>query len=126
MKHAIDLDDVAAHMAGVRGTALIFLDAARNNPFRERGRLPAPAAGGKPSPRNLALFYATSPGQDLVQGEGRNSPFTAAILKNIETPGLELGDFASRVRGDVLSGTKGKQVPWNHASIVGDFYFVRP
>ncbi len=50
-------------------------------------------------------------------------PFTAALLKFIETPGLEVRQMMSRVRGDVEEETDGKQIPWDSSSLLGDFYF---
>jgi hypothetical protein len=41
---------------------------------------------------------------------GRNSPFTAALLKHIVAPGLEIGPLMKRVRTDVIATTHEKQV----------------
>jgi len=35
------------------------------------------------------VAYAVRDGTTASDGNGRNSPFTAALLHNIETPGLE-------------------------------------
>jgi uncharacterized caspase-like protein len=42
-------------------------------------------------------------------GTGRNSPLTTALLRNIETPGLEISFLFRRVRDDVMSATKREQ-----------------
>ena len=71
------------------------------------------------------IIYATQPDAVALDGEGRNSPFTSALLKHISTPGLEIEVMMKRVRADVLSATRDKQVPWNHSSLVGDVVLAR-
>jgi uncharacterized caspase-like protein len=46
----------------------------------------------------------TQPDNVALDGDGRNSPFTAALLKHINTPGLELSSLMKRVRSDVVDG----------------------
>ena len=58
--------------------------------------------------------------------QGGHSPFTASLLAHIETPGLEIGQLLKKVRADVIGATDRAQVPWDHSSLVGDFYFVAP
>src|SRR5262245_36058120 len=72
------------------------------------------------------IAFATQPGNVALDGEGRNSPFTAALLKAIEQPGLSLGEVMIAVRNAVVRLTDGKQVPWEHSSLTGQFYFIPP
>ena len=60
-----------------------------------------------------------------LDGEGRNSPFTAALLKHIATPGVDIGTVMRRVRADVVAATREKQVPWDHSSLIGDVILVK-
>ena len=69
------------------------------------------------------IAFSTQPGNVALDGEGRNSPFTAALLKTIEVPGMPLGDVMIDVRNDVLRATGRKQVPWDNSSLTGQFYF---
>ena len=69
------------------------------------------------------IAYATQPDNVALDGAGRNSPFTAALLRHIATPGLEVSSLMKRVRADVVQTTNQKQVPWDHSSLTGDFYF---
>ncbi|MFL9824855.1 caspase family protein, partial [Rhodoplanes sp. SY1] len=55
----------------------------------------------------------------------RNSPFTAALLKHIATPGLEIGALMKRVRADVYQATRHRQLPWDHSSLMGDVVLAR-
>ncbi len=41
----------------------------------------------------------------------RHSPFTAALVNNITTPGLDVTDMLRKVRRDVIAATAGKQRP---------------
>src|SRR5262249_53456372 len=114
-------------------TTLVFLDACRDNPFaqtlaRSMGSGRSIAVG-----RGLALVesavgsfiaYATQPGNAALDGNGANSPLTTALLEPIDTPGLSIADIMIQVRNDVNATTHGKQVPWDHSSLTGAFYFV--
>ena len=102
---------------------IVILDACRNNPFQQfkglqQGLAPMTAVKGS------LIAYATAPGTVALDGSGRNSPYTKHLLRNIKTPGLEVGRALRQVRAAVLAETKQKQVPWEAVSLVGDFYFA--
>jgi hypothetical protein len=69
------------------------------------------------------IAYATQPDNVALDGSGRNSPFTSALLKFIERPGLSISDLMIEVRKDVITATNGKQVPWDSSSLTGRFSF---
>lgn len=126
---ALDLDSVLEQIDGAR-LALVFLDACRDNPFRlrltgTRGATPTGLAPVRTAVGTLVAF-ATAPGTVADDGGGTNSPFTAALLRRIETSGLELRQLLTLVRRDVRETTGGRQVPWEHSSLEGDFYFAGP
>ena len=115
-------------------TRLVFLDACRDNPL---ARTLARSLGGTSRSvsvdQGLAqmqagvgtlIAYATEPDAVALDGEGPNSPFTTALLKHLDTPGLEIRHILSRVRQDVLEMTDDRQVPWDHSSLTGSFYFL--
>jgi len=130
---ATDLNVVLQLLQRSVPTSLVFLDACRDNPFaqtlaRSMGPTRSISVG-----RGLALVesavgsfiaYATQPENVALDGDGADSPFAAALLKHIETPGLSIADLMIRVRNDVIAATHGKQVPWDHSSLTGSFYFV--
>lgn len=68
------------------------------------------------------IAYATQPNNVALDGDGRNSPFTTALLKHMVTPGLEVELMMKQVRIDVITATREKQVPWGHSSLVGNVY----
>ena len=58
---------------------------------------------------------------------GGNSPFVSAIIKNVETPGLEINFLFRKVRDEVLKVTDGRQEPYVYGSLPAEaFYFKRP
>jgi hypothetical protein len=112
-------------------TNIVFLDACRDNPL---GRNLARSMGTRSASigRGLAqvetgvgtfIAYSTQPGNVALDGSGRNSPFTAALAKNVKEPGRSITAVMIEVRKEVLAVTDGKQVPWDHSALTGDFYF---
>ncbi len=130
--NTINLSDVQQEMEGSGRANIIILDACRNNPFVEklsRGGRSAPARGlgvMEATGEGSLIVYSTQPGNVALDGAGRNSPFTAALLKHLATPGLEVRQMISRVRGDVLEATGHRQRPWDNSSLVGDVYLGGP
>ena len=60
---------------------------------------------------NTLVVFATASGDTASDGQGRNSPFTASLLKHIETPGLEFEQMLKRVTTGVVTDTQGRQQP---------------
>jgi uncharacterized caspase-like protein len=130
---AIPLDLVMRQMELERETKtnIVFLDACRDNPLarnlaRSMGtRSSAVASGLAQVQTGVGTFisYSTQPGNVALDGTGRNSPFTTALARHVSTPGASLNSIMINVRKDVLSATGGKQVPWDHSALTGDFYF---
>ena len=123
-------DDVLEPMTRLSKTALVFLDACRDNPF---ARNIARSLGQRSISGGLAeiksdegsfIAFATAPDKVAFDGHGQNSPFTSAMLENLGIPGLSLSDMMIDVRNAVHAATKGKQVPWEHSSLFSKFYFV--
>src|SRR5262249_17363626 len=124
---AVPLDLVQQVMEQSRRTNILILDACRDNPLA-RNLARAMGARSRGIGRGLGqtqagigtlIVYATQPGNVALDGEGANSPFTAALLKHIETPGLEVRLVVSRVRQSVIEATRDKQVPWDSSSLIG-------
>ena len=69
------------------------------------------------------ISFSTHPGAVASDGTGRNSPYTAALVKHIGSAGDDLNAILINVRKDVRKDTQGKQVPWEHSSLEGRFYF---
>jgi uncharacterized caspase-like protein len=108
--------------------SIVFLDACRDNPLATnlaqsrslqvgRGLAQVEKAVG------MMISFATQPGNVALDGDGRNSPFTHALLGHIDQEGVSINDVMVEVRKDVLAATSGKQVPWENSSLTGQFYF---
>jgi TPR repeat protein len=122
----IKLDTVLQQMENPERANLIFLDACRNNPFLANLSPASGARSIKIVPSGLAnidsgaglfISFAAGPNQVALDGDGRNSPFTAALLKHLETPGLDIARIQTRVVDGVLIATKEVQTPWSHSSL---------
>jgi uncharacterized caspase-like protein len=112
---------------------LVFLDACRDNPLarsfsRSLGTRSTAVGAGLATIQSAVgtmIAYATQPDNVAFDGDGRNSPFTTALLKHLATPSLEISAVMKRVRADVIAATHEKQVPWDHSSLVGDVILAR-
>jgi uncharacterized caspase-like protein len=58
----------------------------------------------------MIISYATQAGRAAADGRGRNSPYTMAFLKNIETKD-EIGTIFRNITSDVYAATESKQLP---------------
>ncbi len=128
--NTINLSDIQQEMESTGRTNIIILDACRDNPFADKLAQAGRSIGGRGllrvdagAPGSL-IVYSTQPNNIALDGTGRNSPFTAALLKHVATPGLEVRQMISRVRGDVLAATDNRQTPWDSSSLVGDVYLA--
>ena len=129
---AFDVDKIVASLPIDPGVGVVILDACRDNPLARTfaARLPASRsvtvssgfapvqtrANGKGT-GGILIAYATDPGSVALDGNGINSPYTAALAKHIAEPGVSLQSALTRVRGEVTKSTKGQQRPWHNASL---------
>ena len=109
--------------SGVK-TKIIILDACRNNPFsNSRGVMPQGLAAMSGSEGSYLAFSAQA-GKRAQDGKGqRNSPYTAALLKMLDVPGLNLPDLFEQVKELVLQSTNNQQWPSEINNMRGRFYF---
>lgn len=104
---------------------IVVLDACRDNPFTA-GAWTASVNGLAPvvAPADTIIAYSTGPGQLADDGMGTNSPYTAALTSEMTQPGASLEDVFRATRKHVLERTANHQTPWEHSSLVSQFYFV--
>ncbi len=123
--NSVALGDVLKTMARSETRMnIVVLDACRDNPFSATTR--AIAQGGLApvvAPSGTLIGYATAPGQAARDGDGDNSVYSAALAANISMAGLTLEEVFRNARRRVIEATSGKQVPWEHSSLVGEFFF---
>jgi uncharacterized protein len=120
---SIGLKTLMQSVRQASGAGLVILDACRDNPFTakmSRSKLTRSVDRGlarvEPT-ANVLVAYAAKDGTVAKDGTGRNSPFTAALLNNLETPGLDVGLLFRTVRDEVLSATRREQQPFVYGSL---------
>jgi hypothetical protein len=128
------VNDVLNSLDRARGVKILVLDACRNNPLADqlarratnRELFASRGLARIEHPSGMIIAYATQAGQVADDGRGRNSPFTSALIRRIEEPGVEIAQIFRRVAVDVNSLTKGRQVPDLSMSLLGEVYLSQP
>jgi TPR repeat protein len=124
------VDEIISDVQQARNLRILVLDACRDNPLAEDLRRSIGKTRALPMDRGLAkidtaqgmiVAYATQAGRTAEDGEGRNSPYTAAFLKHIEQA-EEIGTIFRRVSADVYNSTQQIQLPELSLSLIGEFY----
>lgn len=121
------LDRILVAVEPAKQLRLVILDACRDNPFsKTMKRTVGSRAIGRglakvePSSPNTMIAFAAKAGFTASDGESKNSPFAAALVKHLATPGLDLRKAFGYVRDDVLKVTNNKQEPFVYGSLGGN------
>ncbi|HEY0837454.1 MAG TPA: caspase family protein, partial [Azospirillum sp.] len=129
---AMPLNLPMGELAQARKLGILILDACRNNPFVDklartganRQQLNAGFARIDDTPSDTLVAMATRADQMAEDGTGEHSPYTQALLKHLQTPGLELSLFFRNVRDTVKQATDGRQEPFIYGTLgAAPFYF---
>jgi formylglycine-generating enzyme required for sulfatase activity len=90
---------------------LVIFDACRDYPagWTKSANKGLSVIGNQPA--DSIIVYATAAGATAADGTGRNSPFTAAFIKNLKTPGLEIREVFRRTHNDVREATRDQLTP---------------
>ena len=123
---SLDLEDMLTRINRMRPKAVVMIiDACRSTPlFASSRSLSAGLADMRP-PTGTLIAFSAAPGQTASDGSGRNSPYTAALLREMRVPNTPIEQILKETRKDVSVTTMDRQVPWYNSSLVGDFYFIR-
>jgi uncharacterized caspase-like protein/uncharacterized protein YdaT len=120
---AVNLKTLMQSVSRAGGLGLIILDACRDNPFATkmvRSKLTRSVERGfarvEPT-TNVLVAYAAKDGTTAKDGDRRNSPYTAALLRNLEIPGIEISYVFRNVRDEVMASTKRAQQPFVYGSL---------
>ena len=121
--HAFDLQKFVAVSSTAR-ISVVFVDACRDNPLLEKsvvsslfkgatGNVAKGLAVVRRESLNSGQFvgFAAEPGKTAETGTGEISVYTEALLKELQTPGLDVSIMHRRVRSDVEAATNGRQSP---------------
>lgn len=130
-------------------TKVVVLDACRDNPFetklaaaishepgeRTLGRGLAPVRETKPLEKpegqgfntyGSIIAFAAAPGTTATDGDGDNSPYTAALAAELLRPGVEVGQMFRVAAANVVRETNGAQQPEYLVRLTDEVYFSRP
>jgi uncharacterized caspase-like protein len=141
---SLPLERVFARIAEVAPKRIILLDACRNDPFGKS--VTAGGRGGgaiiekesdngtqaKATPGVIQFGlgrvgradgtvygFATAPGATASDGDGSNSPFSAALAAHLGQTGLEFGSVMKLVQMEVYERTRGGQLPYIEDALPG-------
>jgi formylglycine-generating enzyme required for sulfatase activity len=139
----VPVETLIGELRQAKGVRIVILDACRDNAAEQE--LKRQASRGGPVPRGLApvknpggliIAYATQSLSTAAADAGggglfslgsssaSHSPFTAALLSNIATPGLDVKDMFYKVGRDVIATTEGKQRPEISISMYDQYALV--
>jgi formylglycine-generating enzyme required for sulfatase activity len=130
----VAVETLIGELRRAKGLRIAILDACRDNSAeRELKQVAAARGGGEvtrglarvKNPEGLILAYATQYMSTAADGPPNgDSPFTAALLNNIATPGLDVKELFFKVGGEVIDSTMGRQRPEVSVSFFGSYAFV--
>jgi hypothetical protein len=130
LRRMVRLDGVVADMQQAKSLRILVLDSCRDNPLADQLKRSIGAARSASigrglakidSPEGMIVAYATQAGRTADDGDGRNSPYTAAFLKNVEAK-EEIGTIFRRISAEVYQATHQAQLPELSLSLIGEFY----
>jgi len=113
-EEAIGLTSLMPIVSNARKLGLVILDSCRDNPFGRQMQLSqssrALSARGLVAvepPNSVLVVFAAKHGTTAEDGAGRNSPFTSALLRNLECRAAAFG--AHQLLGDTLRSNQAMQ-----------------
>jgi uncharacterized caspase-like protein len=137
----VQIDDFMAALPAEPAIGVIILDACRDNPLARTlaasmpksrstsfgsGLAPIEAKSDGVGTGGILIAYATDPGAIAFDGNGVNSPYSAALARHLTEPGVEIQSALTRVRGQVTETTQGRQRPWHNASLGREVFLGQP
>lgn len=106
-------------------TSIFIIDACRNAPVFSKFRSAKSGLSPMQVTNGSIVAYSAAPGQVAIDGNGRNSPYTKALLQQIQIPNKKIEEVMKETGKLVNKDSGGRQVPWYNSSLVGDFYFIK-
>jgi len=132
-QEAISLGGVVPIASRAKRLGLIILDACRDNPFSRQIQMSQPgralaSRGFVPvePPNSVLVAFAAKHGTTAADGAGPNSPYTAALLHNLETPGLEINYLFRSIHDEVYAATERQQEPYVYGTLSKEPIYLKP
>ncbi len=132
---AVPMERALRAIDGARRFKFLILDACRDDPFKvSMERMASTRSLGdrglarvEPPNVDMLIAYAAKAGTTASDGGGQqNSPFVAALLKQLSVPSVDVQLALRRVRDDVLAATGRRQEPYFYGSMGGDTVSIFP
>ena len=131
-QEAISLRSVMLMASAASKLGIVMLDACRSNPFI--GKVKRSIATREVSrglsrvepTNNVLVVYAAKDGTTASDGSSDHSPFTTALLKHLETAGLEVTFLFRNVRDDVIAATHNEQQRFVYGSLSKEAIYLKP
>jgi WD40 repeat protein len=123
----VAVEELIGELRRAKSVRIAILDACRDNVAEQllkqsRGGASSRGLAPPKNPAGLIVAYATQHGATAADSAGSsNSPFTAALLHNIATPGLDVKEMFFRVGSEVEAATSGRQRPEISVSMYEQF-----
>jgi hypothetical protein len=136
LRRLIRLDDMVRDAGRADRFGLVMVDACRDNPFEavlarslgsaSRSTGPMRGLAAPVVPPRVLVAYATAATQTAADGNGRNSPFTAAVLKHLSDP-EDVRIVMGRIVDAVSEASQQRQRPDSWNSLGGErILLVKP
>ena len=130
---AVPLDRLLSVVEPARKLRLVILDACRDNPFAKGMRRTVASRGVarglarvEPAGINTLVAFAAKTGSTVADGDSVNSPFTAALVRYLTRPGLDIRKAFGFARDEVLKATNSRQEPFIYGSLGGEDFALVP
>jgi uncharacterized caspase-like protein len=139
------LNDIVSDVKRAKALRIMVIDACRDNPLTDKldggtqvagasrsaglakiSRTMARKSLAAPEPVSQGgdiIVYAAEAGRTAADGTGRNSPFSGAFVKYVETEGQEVVALMRRITTSVQDETRGAQRPELSIAVPFEFYF---
>jgi uncharacterized caspase-like protein len=131
-REGINLESILSAVVPARQLGLVILDASRARALVEVNRHTTQAAGNsgaRPAnslPANVLVASSAKPGSTTKDGDGPSGAYTAALLKHLAEPGIDVAVAFGRIHDDVIKATGNKQAPVVYGSLDGQTVALVP
>ena len=124
------VDEILSDLQQAKNLRILVLDSCRDNPLADelKRSIGVTRSAGlsrglakMESPDGTIISYSTQSGLTARDGDGRNSPYTAAFLKHIDDK-EEVSTVFRRISANVRENTAGTQTPELSLSFFNEFY----
>ena len=76
------------------------------------------------APKGTILAFSTSPGEAALEDNfSRHGKYTKCLLDHINEKNIPIEVVFKQVRKEMDLLTNGRQLPWEHTSLIGEYYF---